>query len=155
MTISVKFKKMSPTAMLPKEPELGNVGWDLYSDEDKILVSDVPTKISTNIQLADFVSCDKDGHKHKVYMKIEGRSGLSAKGIFPVGGIIDPAYRGEIGVVLTFVNRYNETYEIKKGDRIAQLVFYPYFDPTSVKISATDEVSSTERSDKGFGSSGR
>ena len=36
--VKILFKKMSETAQLPKKPEFGNVGWDLYSDEDVTLI---------------------------------------------------------------------------------------------------------------------
>lgn len=150
--IVVKFKKMSETAKLPERPKFGNVGWDISSDEDVVLAPGTTKKISTNIQLAEF---SNRGGGEYAYMKIEGRSGLAAKGIFPVGGIIDPNYRGEIGVVLTYNNRFADNYQIKKGDRIAQLVFYSYHYNGNIVMEEAREIQATDRGNQGFGSSGR
>lgn len=156
--LKVGFKRMSETATLPKRPDNGNVGWDLYSDQNLFLVPGTTKLVSTNIQLASFgEEKTQDSHGKMTYMKIEGRSGMAVKGIFPVGGIIDPNYRGEIGVVLTYNNRWGDNYEIKKGDRIAQLVFYQVVNNTdsSIHIFENTEVDETNRGSSGFGSSGR
>lgn len=149
----VGFKKLSETAKLPKAPEHGNVGWDIFSDQDISLVPGTTKKISTNIQLASFEQRGGSEIDHLPFMKIEGRSGMASKGVFPVGGIIDPNYRGEIGVVLTYNNRFGDNYDIKKGDRIAQLVFYDTY--ASVDFSLVEEIQETNRGSSGFGSSGR
>lgn len=150
--VNIQFKKLSETAKLPKPPEYGNVGWDIFSDQDISLTPGTTKKISTNIQLASFEQRGFSGNQ-LVYMKIEGRSGMASKGVFPVGGIIDPNYRGEIGVVLTYNNRFGDNYDIKKGDRIAQLVFYET--AGIIDMSLTEEIQETNRGSSGFGSSGR
>lgn len=84
--------------------------------------------------------------------QVRPRSGLALKhGITVLNspGTIDAGYRGEIGVIL--INHGKEPFTIEKGMRIAQLVvqYVP-----QVFIEETDELSDTERGDKGFGSSG-
>ena len=64
--------------------------------------------------------------------------------------MIDPNYRGELRVIL--VNHGEETYRAHAGDRIAQLLLVPYWTPD---ISVVEELSATERGERGFGSSGR
>ena len=59
-------------------------------------------------------------------------------------------YRGSLGVKL--YNYSDVPYEVKKGDRIAQMVFYPVVEP---HIGWLDEKVDTERNEKGFGSSGK
>lgn len=81
---------------------------------------------------------------------IRGRSGLALNfGIQVLGGVIDEAYRGEIGVIL--VNTGKKPYQIKKNERIAQMIIQPY---TKVEIQHHEELNETERS-AGFGSSGK
>jgi dUTP pyrophosphatase len=99
-----------------------------------------------------------NGHRHVgivPFFKIEGRSGLASKGIFPVGGIIDPSYRGEICVLL--FNSTESSCSFNSGDRVAQLVCYHSLAPlegSQVTFEIVDDVVSTDRGDKGFGSSG-
>lgn len=155
--IRIKFKKMSETAILPTSVGEQNVGFDLYCDEDFHIRSGQTKKISTNIQLADMSPTDKYGNS--VFFKIEGRSGLSAKGVFPAGGIIDNSYRGHIMVVLNCLNfdpdGFPREVAFKKGDRIAQLVVYKVGMVGEVVIEETDVVTETNRGSKGFGSSGK
>lgn len=139
-----KFKKLSPDAKIP-DKAAGDVGYDLTSIESVHISAHSTLAISTGLQLAN-AFCDVSS-----FMKIEGRSGLASRGIFPVGGIIDNSYRGEIKVLLH--NSTNDTYEIKSGHRIAQLVCYCM--PNSVRfIEEMSDVSETDRGENGFGSSG-
>jgi dUTP pyrophosphatase len=69
--------------------------------------------------------------------------------VTPFPGIVDNCYRGNLGVKL--YNFSQDHYQVKKGDRIAQMVFYPVVEPT---IEWTDEKIETIRNEKGFGSSG-
>lgn len=85
--------------------------------------------------------------------QIRPRSGMSLKyGITCVNspGTIDADYRGEIGVIL--INLSKESYTIKHGDRIAQMVFAPF---TKVKFVKTDELSETVRGEGGYGHTGK
>ncbi len=145
----VKFKKMSPTATIPRAQNPGDIGFDICADEDASIIPGTTKKISTNLQLADFDA------EAGMFIKIEGRSGMASKGIFPVGGIVDPSYRGEIAVVLTYNQRFGDNYEIRRGDRIAQLVFYKVGTGSTMSLEETNEVTQTNRNDAGFGSSGR
>jgi dUTP pyrophosphatase len=78
------------------------------------------------------------------------RSGLSvAHGIEVGAGLIDSTYRGELGVLL--YNHSDEPFEIKKGNRIAQLVTVPIMLDTYLKVETLDE---TPRGEGGFGSTG-
>ena len=80
---------------------------------------------------------------------------MASRGVFPVGGIIDTSYRGEILVCL--YNGTDKPYEIEAGDRIAQMVFYPvlalkeYHEVLWVEVK---EQSDSARGSKGFGSTG-
>ena len=84
--------------------------------------------------------------------QVRPRSGLAAKKgitVLNAPGTIDADYRGEIGVIL--VNLSNEDFEIKDGERIAQLVIAKYEQATWEEVAILDE---TERGSGGFGSTG-
>ena len=84
--------------------------------------------------------------------QIRSRSGLAAKhGVFVLNGVgtIDSDYRGEIKVILA--NMGSQQFNIKKGDRIAQMVFAQFSQAIFEKV---DELSSTDRNEAGFGSTG-
>ena len=163
--MKIKFKKLSETAKIPSPSRKGDIGFDLCCDEDVVLQPGSTYKIKTNLQLADMPVCDHSGNE--IFLKIEGRSGLASKGIFPSGGIIDPNYRGEIGVVLNTVSNPGWTnelgtsssvYHLKKGDRIAQLLVYKVIGSgfeQGVTMMEDDIVTETNRGTAGFGSSGR
>lgn len=85
-------------------------------------------------------------------MQVRPRSGLAARhGISLVNtpGTIDPDYRGEIKVIL--VNLSNEDFELKPGERIAQLVVARF---TRIAWESVEELSETDRGAGGFGSTG-
>lgn len=86
-------------------------------------------------------------------IQVRPRSGLAAKhGITVLNspGTIDADYRGEIKVVL--VNLSDEAFEVKPGERIAQLVLASH---ERIEWDAVGELSDTERGAGGFGSTGR
>jgi dUTP pyrophosphatase len=82
------------------------------------------------------------------------RSGLAAKhGVTCINspGLIDAGYRGEVLVALVNLDATND-YEVKKGDRIAQLVVLPV---PSARFVMVEELRTATRGEGGFGSSGR
>ena len=85
-------------------------------------------------------------------MQVRPRSGLAAKhglSLVNAPGTIDPDYRGEIKVIL--VNLSNTPYELKPGERVAQLVVSQF---TRVEWEPVEELGETERGTGGFGSTG-
>ena len=85
-------------------------------------------------------------------MQVRPRSGLAAKhGLSLVNspGTVDPDYRGEIKVIL--VNLSNTPYELKPGERVAQLVVARF---TRVEWESVEVLGETERGAGGFGSTG-
>ena len=82
--------------------------------------------------------------------KVWPRSGLALKhGIDTMAGLIDPDYKGELMVVL--INHGAQPFEIKAGDRIAQLVIELRVQGF---VSEVDEIDTSARGDAGFGSTG-
>ena len=85
--------------------------------------------------------------------QVRPRSGLALKhGISAPNspGTIDSDYRGEVGVIL--INLGELPFEIKRGDRIAQMVIARYEQAQMIEVEAVDE---TARGAGGFGSTGR
>ena len=84
--------------------------------------------------------------------QVRPRSGMAAKKgitVLNAPGTIDADYRGEIGVIL--VNLSNEDFEVKDGERIAQLVIAKHEQIEWVQVS---ELNETDRGTGGFGSTG-
>ncbi len=85
-------------------------------------------------------------------IQVRARSGLALKNSIGVAngiGTIDSDYRGELCVIL--VNFGQEEFVVKNGDRIAQMVLNKY---EPIEFVVDEELSSTERGEGGFGSSG-
>lgn len=88
--------------------------------------------------------------------QVRPRSGLALKhGITVLNspGTIDADYRGEIGVIL--VNLSQEPFEIRHGERIAQMVISKFVQAEFQEVVTVEELSDTERGAGGFGHSGR
>ena len=88
--------------------------------------------------------------------QVRPRSGLALKhGITVLNspGTIDADYRGEIGVIL--VNLSQEPFEIRHGERIAQMVISKFVQAEFEEVSALEDLSDTERGAGGFGHSGK
>lgn len=158
--------KSHKDAKLPTQ-EKDDIGFDIFSVEDVEIESQSVGKINTGLQFSvnphypKLLStttnvCDVYDDRWSLETKIEGRSGMASRGIFPVGGEIDPRYRGDIIVCL--FNSTKEIYKIKKGDKIAQLVIRPVLANTKnheVNFIFVDKQEETDRGNKGFGSSGK
>ena len=141
--MSLKVKKLTYDAIVPTRGSDGAVGYDLYSSEDAV----VPNQAGRALVGTGITVVLPSG----VYGRVAPRSGLAVKHCINVGaGVIDPDYTGEIKVVL-FNHGLND-FEIKKGDRIAQLVLERCETPPIEEISIVED---TDRGSDGFGSTGQ
>lgn len=89
-------------------------------------------------------------------MQVRPRSGLAAKHgvtVLNTPGTVDRGYTGEVKVIL--INHGEEDFKIEHGDRIAQAVIAPVISGRWCKLIKSDNMSDTERSDGGFGSTGK
>ncbi|XP_042522934.1 deoxyuridine 5'-triphosphate nucleotidohydrolase, mitochondrial-like [Dipodomys spectabilis] len=119
-----------------------SAGYDLYSAYNCTIPPVEKALVKTDIQIAL-----SSGY----YGRVAPRSGLAAKHFIDVGGgVIDEDYRGNVGVIL--FNFYKEKFEVKKGDRIAQLICEQIFYPEIEEVQVLDH---TERGSGGFGSTGK
>lgn len=133
------------TNPLPKYESKSSAGIDLRACLETDLVLDpldrILVKTGLRIQLPIGIEA-----------QVRPRSGLAIKkGITVLNspGTIDSDYRGEIGVII--INLSNEKFEIKNGDRIAQLVFAKY---ESMEFQITESLDKSNRGKAGFGSTG-
>lgn len=120
----------------------GDNGWDIQSIDDVDIFPGETKLISTGL----YIELTED-----YYADVRPRSGLSSKGIFCKLGLVDSSYRGEIKVCL--YNSTDQIYEVKKGDRVGQLVIGREI---QVMFEKAKEIKTdTKRGSKGFGSSGK
>ena len=132
MLLEIKYVKKSCLAHEPKMGTSGAAAYDLFAAEDKKLKPHSAAAVS--IHLGIEIPQGYYGH-------ILPGSELARHHFIDVGGgAIDPDFRGDVNV--TMFNHSNKTYEVKAGDRIAQIVFQPSEIPNSVKY---DELSKTDR----------
>lgn len=149
--------KLDDGAILPTRGHKTDAGLDLYSREDRSIYA-MGTEILMNHQYLPYLhggECFDTGVHIELppgyYGKIESKSGLNVKhNIVSCGGVIDEGYTGSI--VVKLYNLGHETYEVHKGDKIAQLVIMPYATPD---LEVVDALEDTERGDNGFGSTGK
>jgi len=137
----LKVKKISKDAELPEYALESDVGFDLRANEEVTIGSMEHKAIKTGISLEipeGYVGIIRD------------RAGIITKmGVHTVAGTFDPAYRGEVSIILT--NFGDEEAIIEKGMRIAQMIIIPV---EKVTIKEVKELSETKRGKKGFGSTG-
>ena len=132
-----------PRAILPTRATAGSVGLDLSAVEGVTIPPHSYAPVSVGIQVKI-----PAGH----YGRIAPRSGLACKhGVGVLAGVVDPDFRGIVKVVL--INHDpSDMFEVKIGDRIAQLIL----ERCSVcEPLLVDTLDATDRGDGGFGSSGR
>lgn len=138
----ILFEKVNKDAQLPKKNHDTDTGWDLFAVEDKT----IPAKGRDVVDVGIKVAYIEPGY----WIRVSSRSGLSFKhGILAHPGVIDQDYRGSMGVML--YNHSDVDYQVKKGDRVAQMLVH-YNLNMEIKWG---EQQSTERGEKGFGSSGK
>ena len=147
MNLNVKIK-LTRGMSAPEYATSGSAAVDLRAalEEDEVVTiapgarALIPTGLSISPESSDVVAI------------IAGRSGLGVKkGVSLANGIgvIDSDYRGEVQVCL--INRGEEPFEVRRGDRIAQMILLPYI---PMEFTEVDELTTTERGDGGFGSTG-
>ena len=124
---------------VPQAKTDGAAGLDLVLANDVVLREGEVQKVGTGVHVEIPV-----GHVGLVFL----RSSISDVTMTNGVGVIDSDYRGEIILKLRGVSRYSR---YTAGDRVAQLVVVKYL-PVNVVVS--DQLSSTERGEGGFGSTG-
>ncbi|CAO2819753.1 unnamed protein product [Amaranthus hypochondriacus] len=136
-----KVKKLSEKAVIPSRGSLLSAGYDLSSAVDTKVPARGKALVATDLSIAV---------PPGTYARVAPRSGLAWKHSIDVGaGVIDADYRGPVGVIL--FNHSDVDFEVKTGDRIAQLIIEKIITPDVIEV---DDLDSTDRGAGGFGSTG-
>jgi len=141
--VKLLIKKLQKNIILPEYKTDGSSGMDLMANVEqtvKILPGEKKI-ISTGIMVAI---------PEQYEIQIRPRSGLAAKNgisVLNTPGTIDSDYRGEIKVIL--INLGKDIFEIKKNDRIAQMIVCPII---KVELEEVESLPETVRGEGGFGS---
>ncbi len=136
----LKVKKLNSETKLPSYGHKGDAGLDLFSCEDVVIPAGERKMVSTGIS-TEF----PEGYVALIWDK----SGIASSGIKTMGGVIEYTYRGEYKVIM--FNTSKEDYEIKKGQKIAQLLIQPIL---TAEVQEAGELSETKRGNGAFGSTG-
>lgn len=166
MVQTIGYVKCGSGTTIPSRGSAKAAGMDLSSSMDCTIMPGETVKVSTGLKV-------KLPENH--YGQIASRSGLASRQIVVEGGVIDEDYTGELIVMvhnqrpkpnlftillvcISALFGYDRSqlfnsFVVKKGDRIAQLICLPYSSP---EIVVMDEVSLTQttRGSSGFGSTG-
>lgn len=142
--MTVSFKRISPDAVLPAYAHASDAGMDVRSVEDLVVPRGGRALVHTGLvmELPPMFEA-----------QVRPRSGLALKHgitVLNTPGTIDSGYRGEVGVILA--NFGDSDFEVRKGDKVAQIVIAPV---TVAQIVETDSVGETDRGEGGFGSTGK
>ena len=144
-SVPVEVKRLAHGADLPLPAYAtdGAAGMDVLAAEDVTLAPGARHAVATGLALAIPPGFE---------IQVRPRSGLALKHGITVPntpGTIDSDYRGELKVIL--INHGAHKFEIRRGDRVAQLVLAPITQATWLEV---DELDETTRGEGGFGSTG-
>jgi dUTP pyrophosphatase len=142
--LQINIKLLDKGIPAPEYAHEGDAGCDLRSRIDQTVPAGERALIPTGVSIA--IPTGFAGF-------VQPRSGLALKhgiSIVNAPGLIDSKYRGEIGVILINTDK-SEPFEVRKGDKIAQLVIQKV---EPVAFTIVDELDETVRGADGFGSTG-
>ena len=129
--------------LMPTIGNPGDAGYDLRSAENAVVPARSRHTVNTGVSIAlpaGYVAL------------VHPRSGLAAKHgitVLNAPGTVDAGYRGQM--LITLVNHSDEDFEIKRGDRIAQMLFQKF---ESARFVHVTELPGSQRGSAGFGSTG-
>lgn len=143
--MTIRVKRLVPEAELPRYAHgpQEDAGMDLHAVADVLLEPGIPQAVPTGLAIEVPSGCEA---------QLRMRSGLALRHalILPnAPATIDPGYRGELRVII--LNCGREAYQIRRGDRIAQMIVARY---ESVEWEENEELTDSRRGAGGFGSSG-
>jgi len=141
----VRIKRLAHGAdlPLPAYASAGAAGMDIVAAEDVVLAPGARHAVATGLAVAIAPGFE---------IQVRPRSGLALKHGITVPntpGTIDSDYRGELKVIL--INLGDAPFDIRRGDRVAQLVLAPVVQAAWLEVAELDE---TARGEGGFGSTG-
>ncbi|CAG62158.1 uncharacterized protein GVI51_L09559 [Nakaseomyces glabratus] len=139
----LKVQLRSEHGIAPTKGSVYAAGYDIYASADYVIPAMgqgmVPTDISFTVP-------------EGTYGRIAPRSGLAVKhGIQTGAGVVDRDYTGEVKIIL--FNHSQKDFEIKRGDRVAQLILEKIVDDAEVVV--VESLEDSQRGAGGFGSTGK
>lgn len=144
---TIRFVRTHPDAKLPTRGTEGAAGWDVYAVEaTRVPRGGMPVLVPTGWKIAVPAGYE---------VQVRSRSGLALnEGVMVLNspGTVDEDYRGSLGVILCCVDKDNFL-DVKKGDRVAQLVVAPVTRAAMIEVAAFDDT--TARGEGGYGHTGR
>ena len=136
---ALNYEKLSDRAKAPKRATPGSIGLDLFTPTDMFIPAKEQVLIHT-----DLILVPTPGH----YIRIASKSGLALKyGLTIAAGVVDPDYRGNVGVLLR--NHSNEAQILERCEAIAQVIMEKAAMPEVVEMKIAKD---TQRGTGGFGS---
>ena len=141
--ININIVLLNKNAQLPSKQHDIDIGYDHHSSKSYNLLPKKVTFIDTGISIEL-----PEGYGGFILP----RSGLASKhSITSINspGLVDPGYTGEL--IIPLINHSNAEYILEKGERFAQLVI---INVENVSFNVVKKLKNTDRSDKGFGSTG-
>ncbi len=142
--IKILFKKLDNDAIIPEYQTHGSAGCDLHSINDGVIEPNEVKLFSTGFSIE--IPPGIEGN-------IRSRSGLAVKHkviVINSPGTIDSDYRGLVKIALMNLGWYS--FEVKKGDRIAQILFQPVYRGHFIEVF---DLNDTHRGTGGFGHTGK
>lgn len=127
-------------AKAPERAHSTDAGADLFSTEDVFIPKNSYRTIHTGVHIQI---------PHGYFGLLQSKSGLNLKRGITCRGVIDEGYTGEILAVLQNIG---EGYQIRKGDKITQLIILPCVYP---EFEIVEFIQGGERGNDGFGSTGK
>lgn len=143
----LRIVRLDPELPLPRRAHATDAGIDLYSTESVVIAPGQRVLVGTGIAI---------GLEPGTVGLIHPRSGLALKhglSIVNTPGTIDADYRGEIKVCLVNLDQ-EQTIDIARGDRIAQLVVQHVILCDVEEVASVEDLGTTQRGDGGYGSTG-
>ena len=140
----IKVQRLHENAMPPFRATEESAGLDFMSAYDYKLLKGTTKKVNTGIAV----------EIPKGYVGILSiRSSLAKQGLSLANsiGVIDSDYRGSVDALIRYAGE-GESYSLSRGDRVFQMLVIPV---SIVDVKVVNELSSTERGDGGFGSTGK
>ncbi len=143
--IDIAVKKLAADTLVPRYAHDGDAGVDLYSNGNFSVKPGERVLVPTGLKMAI---------PHGYEGQVRPKSGLALKHgitVLNTPGTVDAPYRGEVGVIV--INHDpRAVYEIKKGEKIAQMVFNKV---EYVSFIEVEELEATSRGEGGYGSTGK
>ena len=139
----IKFKKLTPDAIMPTKANGFAAGYDMYSSESYVISPWSNCLVETGIGLTDVPL--------GTFFRLESRSGLCFNDkLVLVAGIIDSDYEGALKCCIFNFN--DSAYHVRKGQKICQGIFLKTL---KVGVQPVEILSDKKRGSQSFGSSGK